>query len=373
MKTQMDITKRNFFRLLRIGVFDVNEQIEPMSSWKWYQVFHFAAMHGVTALIYDGITKCRDQFFMQLPPSLDDQWQVACHESETSNTQTTRILTELFSLLGGSMQVRPILVKDCAQAQLYGRTDHRTAQAIDIFYPFMTQRMKADRWALCHGEGASGNAQSTMSYQWRGVKVNHLHDVVTFTNSNNVKIMQSIIEQDVRENSPHTITIDGTVIELLSPTLQLLHILADVANHLLVDDSDLLLQLTDLGIFLRKEGDKVDFVKLQDWIGQLHMKRIAHLTGLLLNKLLGFAPNEVPFMQETAESDISQVVKDIFKPHPTQSWGFQQGANIFVRTTNSSAFLWHVTHSVRYFSYYPSECTSNFFQSIGHAFSNIEE
>ena len=37
--TGMDIVKRNFFRLLRSGAYDSDEQIEPMSAFKWQKLY----------------------------------------------------------------------------------------------------------------------------------------------------------------------------------------------------------------------------------------------------------------------------------------------------------------------------------------------
>ena len=369
----MDITKRNFFRLLRIGVFNDSEQIEPMSAWKWYQVFHFATMHGVASLLYDGIDRCRNQFFLQIPPSLDDQWKQSTEEFRQNSQQTTRTLTELLSILGGSMQVRPILVHAHASALLYDMPSHRAFGSIDIFYPFITQRMKADRWAVCHGESATGNSHSTMSYRWQDVQVNHLHRIASFSNGKNDNALQNIVEKEFRECPPNTINLNGTTIEFLPPTLQLLHILSGVACHLLTANNMLLLWLCDLGVFLRKEGDKVDYVKLQGWIDQLHLRRVAQLAGHLLVELFAFSKDEIPFMQQKKGSGVTLVVNELFSQHPTQPFSMRQGSSIFVRATNTSTMKWQLLHSVRYFPYYPSECTTNFIHSLTRSFTDIEE
>ena len=56
-----------------------------------------------------------------------------------------------------------------------------------------------------------------------------------------------------------------------------------------------------------------------------------------------------------------------------EEWYFSQGKNIFVHTSNSSAMLWHVRRSAKYFRYYPSETMTNFFTSFAHSLSHIEE
>jgi hypothetical protein len=54
-------------------------------------------------------------------------------------------------------------------------------------------------------------------------------------------------------------------------------------------------------------------------------------------------------------------------------WYFQQGKDIFVHSTNSSAMMWHMQHSAKYAKFYPAESITNFFTSFVHSLSHIEE
>lgn len=71
----MDVTTRNFFRLLRAGVFQQQEAVEPLSVWKWNRLYQLSLFYDVTVPIYEGINRCRDQYFLQIPTELDDIWQ----------------------------------------------------------------------------------------------------------------------------------------------------------------------------------------------------------------------------------------------------------------------------------------------------------
>ena len=62
----MNVLQRNFFRLLRSGTFGSKEQLEPLSTWKWDKLYRLSLMHGVAALIYDGMMVMKDDFFLQL-------------------------------------------------------------------------------------------------------------------------------------------------------------------------------------------------------------------------------------------------------------------------------------------------------------------
>ena len=71
----MDIVVRNFFRLLRAGAFHRQEQVEPMSAWKWWQVRRLSMLHGVEAETWEGVCQLQGQFFMRLTDDLRAEWQ----------------------------------------------------------------------------------------------------------------------------------------------------------------------------------------------------------------------------------------------------------------------------------------------------------
>ena len=79
----MDIVKRNFFRLLRSGAFNTNEQIEPMSVYKWQKLYQFTVMHDVVACVFAGIHNCKHQFFLHLTEKQWQEWQKAADEERS--------------------------------------------------------------------------------------------------------------------------------------------------------------------------------------------------------------------------------------------------------------------------------------------------
>ena len=147
-----------------------------------------------------------------------------------------------------------------------------------------------------------------------------------------------------------------------------------IAKYIL-NDGVSLKQIVELGMILRKIGNKVDFIKLQQWIYKLHMGEMAQLEGALLKGLMNFTTDEIPFMSPNKKDDISAIMKDIFnlKGNHTYDWFFTQGKNVFVSTNNKSAMMWHINHSRRFFRYYPSETVTNFITSFAHSLSHIEE
>ena len=81
----MDIIQRNFFRLIRVGVFEKQEQVEPMSAYKWSKLYQLAMMHQVAGDIYKGLLNCKNQFFFHLT---DKQWNL--WENTINELQNTK-------------------------------------------------------------------------------------------------------------------------------------------------------------------------------------------------------------------------------------------------------------------------------------------
>ena len=83
----MDIIQRNLFRLLRSGAFSTQEQIEPMSAFKWERLYQIAMLHDVITYAYQGITNCHSQFFMRLTDKQELTWKRANDEITAHQTE----------------------------------------------------------------------------------------------------------------------------------------------------------------------------------------------------------------------------------------------------------------------------------------------
>lgn len=83
----MNIIQRNFFRLIRCGEFNRQEQIEPMSVSKWNKLYQLALMHQVVPSVYAGIRQCQDQFFLHLSEKQMREWGKAQAEVSQTNLQ----------------------------------------------------------------------------------------------------------------------------------------------------------------------------------------------------------------------------------------------------------------------------------------------
>ena len=81
-----------------------------------------------------------------------------------------------------------------------------------------------------------------------------------------------------------------------------------------------------MGEYLRTRGNKVDFVKLENWLNTLQLSAMAELQGNVLISVFGFEEDEIPFVSKSDPNayrltlrSISDLAKDT-----AHEWHFKQ-------------------------------------------------
>ena len=123
----MNIIQRNFFRLIRIGAFEQKEQIEPMSVYKWGQLFQLAVMHDVAGSVYEGLQHCKDQFFLHLT---DKQWQLWEKTIQEIRKKARNVEEEPDEFLRADHLTNPLLNKKLQAILDDEQSDIRTRQVL---------------------------------------------------------------------------------------------------------------------------------------------------------------------------------------------------------------------------------------------------
>lgn len=155
-------------------------------------------------------------------------------------------------------------------------------------------------------------------------------------------------------------------------SLILLNKLIDNINSLLNNGIEIR-KLADLGGYLRKYGDRIDFVKIETWIRLLKIKKICTLIGCMLVSLFSFEIEELPFMRATNNKILRKTdgMLNIFLtsiPQPAalneNNENHGQGINPITKPN---------TNPLKFFNYFPVETASRFISNIAKSLSNIDE
>lgn len=282
----MNIIKRNFLRLLRLGAFGENEVIEPMSKFKWEVIFHIANIHNVVGLIFDGIAKNKENEAL-IPQDIILKYK--------------KILDE----------------------EGYGIKAQATGSRPSVQLP------DAGLSHMCNG----------------------------FLNARLKRI---------RENEPQSA--DASV-----ETLNMLDIIVQATECTMTYGLSFATILR-IGIYLRVDGDKIDFVKLENWLRKLNLTRMAQLEGSILIDIFGFEMDEIPFVNKMEPSAHKIAIEALEKPIriDIEEWKIRQKSTIFL-ANNSKAMIKTVKNCMKYFFFAPVEASSNFLHRFASSLSNLEE
>ena len=156
-------------------------------------------------------------------------------------------------------------------------------------------------------------------------------------------------------------------------TLDLLNIIVANVNQILNRGISLSL-IAELGSFLRTHGAKVDFVKLESWLHQLHIQRMAQLQGSILISVFEFEKEEIPFVNNIEQQANALILRTLSHTtnDTTEEWHFRQSRTGFVQN-NSRIMRRNLRRSIRYINYAPIETVSNFLGNFARSLSEIEE
>ena len=156
-------------------------------------------------------------------------------------------------------------------------------------------------------------------------------------------------------------------------TLDLLNIIVRNVEQIL-NHGISLKGIAELGSFLRTRGDKVDFVKLENWLNHLHIERMAQLEGSILIEVFEFEPAEIPFVKNVEKQAYALTLRTLThtEEDTAKEWHFRQSKTGFVHN-NSAQLRRNLRRSIRYIDYAPLETASNFVNNFAKNLSEIEE
>lgn len=183
-----------------------------------------------------------------------------------------------------------------------------------------------------------------------------------------VRMNNSILNRrlaSIQENERHAI---DTSIE----TLHLLRIIVANINGILSNGINLR-GIIDMGEYLRTKGDKVDFVKLDRWLGKLRIQKMAQLQGSVLIIFFDFEKDEIPFVRRIERGAYRLTLRSLYYNQQDQEEiKFKQTKSGFVHTTGGTMRK-NLRRSMRYIEYAPIETISNFMNNFFRSLSEIEE
>ena len=156
-------------------------------------------------------------------------------------------------------------------------------------------------------------------------------------------------------------------------TMQLMGVVLTNAENM-INGHSCLRGLIDLGRYLRTEGGNVDFVKLEKWLKDTEMEKMAELQGNLLISGFGFSREEIPFVEKTDCKAIDKLLSIIAlgcKMSPKgKDWHEYRTGFVISNPHNASMTI---KNAFRHFRKSPRESMAYLGKGLKSSLSEIEE
>ena len=195
------------------------------------------------------------------------------------------------------------------------------------------------------------------------------HTIPELYDFGSIHLHSTSLEQHLHE----IVTRENKDAEKSYETMQIAAIIIENVNHILSGRS-FLRGIIDLGRYLRLEGDRIDFLKLDGWLQQTKMTKMAQLQGNLLIEAFGFTAEELPFVTHD-DRKVGTVLDGAIRTSVTrdgQQWSFRQNKSGFIVSSPQQA-LRSIRHSLRYRRYARREAYSTIYRGFLKGLSEIEE
>ena len=363
----MDIIARNHLRLLKSGAFGIMEPLEPMSNFKWIKLIHLSTIQECMGLTYDGMQKYVNSQQITLASKVSKEWAEVISDTENAVTKMNECIAEMYQIFSKEPKLYyPVLIAGQSMALLYPTPQHYFSSHIDWYIPTEEKAREADAWAKRETEIIADTDPDKLRYRYRNVVVENNHFAQELMDRKLNKSLQTLVRREMSYYKPNYIEVDAIKVEILPPSINLLVLILRLMQHILEEDVKPQM-IIDLGMFLRKIGDKVDYVKIDRWLSELKMQTMANLEATLLILLFNFDEDEMPFMTERLDEDAEKLIENIFSAE------YNEPIDDFSIGKRTKKSMKHLYRSAVRMKYHPREITGSYVSKIKKIFSRIEE
>ncbi len=277
--------------VLRLLAFGLNGEPHPelpeperIGPETWEQVFRLSGAQGVLALTYDAV--CRLPAASQPPGSLLLRWAVNTDRIERDYAHRQRALEELAGFYA-SHGIRTMLLKGAGLASLYPAPAHRPCGDIDIW--LYGRQREADR--LVRQElhiAVSNDAHHHTIFHFKGVMIeNHFDFLNLWSHRSNRELERHL--RRFAEKDGGVLAVGAQEVSLPSPDFNALFLMRHMAVHFAAVEIGLR-HLADWAMFLKADGDKVDWPTVRAIYKEQNMDRFADAATAICVERLGVDP-----------------------------------------------------------------------------------
>lgn len=308
MKNQ---TIDNLFLLLKSALWKNEQSAKAMTDVDWKELYNLAKEQCLVGVMADSLGYISDE---QGCGEEKLKWLAYLITLERKNQRMNALIGKLFNLFT-THGLSPVLLKGQAFAANYPYPLHRQCGDIDVYFKHREDCEEAVAWASKVDKVAAEDSDNkrerkhfTFSLEHEVVELHYY--MCLFDDKRLQQRLQAIIDDEFEKNPPFCVEIGGEQIEAVPSTLSVLHQLLHISRHLLEAGIGLR-QVCDLALFLDRHYEEVNKERLNGYLRDLELEKVAKSLGYIMIHNLGLAAEKVPFEIDGSYADF--ILKEIFE------------------------------------------------------------
>lgn len=356
-----DKTIDHLFLLLKAALWQDGQYVDTIADVDWKALYELAKEQCLVGVLADA--------FQYLKGSLNGEeklrWLAQVLLLERRNQKMNLLIAQLFRKFQHD-GLSPVLLKGQSFAANYPYPLHRQCGDIDVYFKHRVDCRVAVEWASKIDPAAADSAENKRDYKHfafsvEGNAVELHYFMCLFENARLQQRLQDIIDDEFETNPPYPMRIGDGRIEIVPPTLSVLHQVIHISHHLLEAGIGLR-QICDLALFLDRHGEEIDRGRLEGYLKDLELTTVAQALGYILVHRLGLKQERLPFGMARPYADF--ILNEIFEGgnFGKKKVEYRHGANVFARKIQSVHYFYQ--RCKLYAPLFPSESKSYFMSKI---------
>lgn len=291
-----------FFILLRAGLWEKTPEeisVFPLSSDEWKALYNLSVYQTVTGVIYRGIIRLSDNL---LPPEEElFHWVVRIDAIERRSRQMNVVVNELYTAFA-QRGICVVLQKGQSLAALYDCPSLRECGDIDFYFPDKMEKKRADLFVRQQGVRICKEADNSVWYEWKGVKVEHHTRLLDLYNPF-VQNYLNRLERQVGFETVRSLQGFDTNLRVPAPLANLLMLNAHILKHALGWGIGLR-QMCDMARAYSQLYGRISGQELDDLYKRVGIRKWSNLLHGFLIEYIGLPESFFPYEQREELSSL---------------------------------------------------------------------
>lgn len=274
-----------FIQLVRLGIGKYKDAKKPKKGIDWSEIKALAEMHGLSAVVLDGIEKASLNY--QMPLDIKLQWIGEVLQGYEGRYKSYKKAISEMAGFYNQHGFKMMVLKGYACSLDWPKPEHRPCGDIDI-WQFGMQKETDSLLEKEKGIKIDKSHHHHTVFQWGNFEVENHYDFINIYHHKSHSRLEKIFK-DLGLDDNYYVELYGKRIYLPSPNLHALFLLKHTMLHFVSGEINLR-QLLDWAFFVEKHGKEVDWKWLEGILDEYGMMPAFNIFNAICVEDLGFDP-----------------------------------------------------------------------------------